>query len=218
MPLRARTALPAILHYSIYLWAIGFHFAGNFSEAEKLPCSLLHLQHRAQCVAHRRPPLLLMSSLFSGKQMWNLSGFAGTGAIQRLQLFEISRLLACLVRLSKKLAHPWFLCKILFSLLVCENSQGMIQSFGYTELCYIKFNLRLGAIGEKFGNLWALYNKELAVRVNQFPHTNNRAPLLLSHSTSCRGMARYYFCHPVFNLILITTLLWHSSYSYTSPT
>lgn len=27
----------------------------------------------------------------------------------------------------------------------------------------------LGAIGEKFGNLWALYNKDLTVRVNQFP-------------------------------------------------
>ena len=31
---------------------------------------------------------------------------AGTAAIQRLQLFAISCLLACLAPLSKKLAHP----------------------------------------------------------------------------------------------------------------
>ena len=177
MPLRAHTALPADLHYSIYLWALGFHFAGNFSEAEKLPCSLLHLQHRAQCVAHSRHTTITPDGQSfqwkaSVEPVWIYRYRCNS---ETATVWDFLPFIACLVHLSKKLAHPWFLCMILFSLLVCKNSQRMIQSFGYTELCYIKFSLRLGAIGEKFGNLWALYKKELAVRVNQCPHIQQQS-------------------------------------------
>lgn len=73
-PCSAPSALGADLHYSICLLIICVYFAGNFPEAENLPCSLLHLQHRAQCVAHSRLPSLLTGSLFSGEPLWTLSG------------------------------------------------------------------------------------------------------------------------------------------------
>ena len=134
----------------------------KFFSASLLPAAVP--QHWAQCVAHSRHTVITTDGQsFQWEASVEAVWLAGTAAIQRLQLFVISCLLACLAPLSKKLAHPWFLGMILFSLLVCHHSQRMIQSFGYTELCYIKFNLRLGATGEKSGNLWALYNKDLIV-------------------------------------------------------
>ena len=54
--------------------------------------------------------------------------------------------------------------------------------------------------------------------LTSFHLPNNRASLLLSHSISRRGIARYYFCHPVFHLILITTLLRHAKSLQSCPT
>lgn len=128
---------------------------------------IVSLQHRAQCVTPSGHAIITTFQWeASAETVWP----ADTDAIQRLQLFGISCILDCLVPLSKKLAHPWFLCMILFSVLVCQNSQRMVQSYRYIKLCFIELSLKLGAVGEKFGNLWALYKKDLDVRVSQFPY------------------------------------------------
>ena len=97
---------PPLQHLSVTL-IICFPLVGNFSEAERLPSSSFHLQHRAQCVTHSGHAIITTDGQsFQWEASVETVWPADTDAIQRLQLFEISCLLACLVPLSKKLAHP----------------------------------------------------------------------------------------------------------------